>query len=105
MPLYPLNITAPLSLPPQSGKNTIVALATASTVIQVVQPDPSRLGLTIQNLGNRTVYLGFSNAVSVANYAIALAPGQAYEFPNSYSGGVWGISERASQSVNVVEMS
>jgi hypothetical protein len=103
MALYSLTVLSPLGLPPSTGKNTLVAMATASTVVQVAQPDPARIGLT--NPGNKTVFLGFTNAVTAANYAIAIAAGQAYEFPNSYTGGVWAISGSAAQSVNVVEMS
>ena len=75
-------------------------LTTAPIIQVLVQSEPMEL-----DIGNKTVYLGFSNAVSVANYAIAIAAGQVYEFPNFYTGGVWAISGSAAQSVNVVEMS
>jgi hypothetical protein len=98
--LYPLSGNPnPVS---SSGKNTPVAIA--ATVTPLVEADPSRLSLTLQNRGAKTVYVGFTNAVTVANSAIAIPALQAHEFPTTYTGALWAISASGTQSVNVVEM-
>lgn len=103
MALFSLsNTTNPVST---TGKNTLVPLPTANTVVPLVTADATRLGMTLQNLGSRTVFVGFANTVSTSSYAIAIAAGQAYEFPVAYTGVLFAVSATASQSINVVEMS
>ena len=85
-----------------SGKNTPVNVL--ATVTALVFADPSRRGMTLQNLGNKTVYVGFSNAVTISNYAISIDPNAAYEFPVPFTGPLWAISQSGTNSVNVVEM-
>ncbi len=101
MAIYPLSGNPnPVA---SSGKNTVVSVL--ATVTTLVASDPSRLGMTLQNLGNKTVYVGFTNAVTATSYAIAIPALQAYEFPTVFTGALWAISASGTQSVNVIEMS
>lgn len=102
MPLYSIPTNGQSTS--NSGRHTVVPLPTANAVVQILESDLDRDSLTLQNLGGRTVYVDFSNAVSTTSYSISIASGQAYEFPSAYTGALWAVSGTASQAINVVEM-
>lgn len=101
MALY--NLSGNSQVVSTSGKNTLVNVLVTATAL--VAANPSRNALTLQNLGNKTVYVGFDNTVSESNYAIAINPSLAYEFSIPFKGALWAISSAATQSINVVELS
>lgn len=107
-PLYEIN---PMGVYPLSGNSAPVANTGTNTLVPVLgtvtsllPANPARVGLTLQNLGLKTTYIGFSNAVTAASYAIALAAGTAYEFPAAFTGALFAISASGTQSVNCIEM-
>jgi hypothetical protein len=102
MPLYSIPLSG--QPPSTSGRQATVSLPTANTVVPLVTADVDRDALILQNIGSRTVFIGFSNTVSTTSYAFSIASGQAYEFPTAYTGALWAVSGTASQSINVVEM-
>ena len=59
-----------------------------------------RTSLTIQAKWNNAgiIYLGYTNAVTAANWGVCLSAGEAYTFDN-YRGNVYGIASLAAQNI------
>jgi hypothetical protein len=87
-----------------SGNNTAVACLSSSPATALIVANPDRKSLSLENLGNKTVFVGFTNAVTSASYAIALKVGALYEFPVAFTGALFAIAQSGTQNINVVEM-
>jgi hypothetical protein len=63
----------------------------------------NRLGATLFNGSNETIFVGYSATVDNTNYSIRLSPGKGYEFPlPMYSGKIYGYSVNVS-TVQITE--
>lgn len=78
----------------------VVGLAAAELV---ATPLAGRVRIMIQNLGNKDVFIGFSNAVSTAN-GLRVAAGAFLEMPFGEDLDIWAISTAIGQDVRVVEI-
>lgn len=103
MPLYQLSGIGTQVIKSSVAKATPVTVGIAA--VQIALPDTNRLGLTIQNTSDRTMYIGFDNTVTLTSYAIAIEKGLAYEFPVAYQGALFAICTNASKTVTVIEFS
>jgi len=75
---------------------TAVGLA----AVLLMAGNTNRKGCVIQAKWDNTgiIYLGFSNAVTGANWAVCLAAGEAYTWDN-YRGNIYGIASVAAQNI------
>jgi hypothetical protein len=68
-------------------------VAYSATEVVIVDPNPERKMIVLQNIANRTLYIDFDGNVTTTNFAIQIAANQVYEMPVGFSGeirGIWG---------------
>lgn len=95
--LSPTNISA------STGKSSVKPLATAGTSVLLAPADPTRVGLSLLNTGNKAVVIGLTSAVTTTTGLTTIAAGQGYDFPCAFVGEVYGVSGSANQSITAVE--
>lgn len=103
--------TMPLSqsLPSNSisSVSTVSQKTVTSTVISLLSANTSRSGLIIYNNSAKSVYIGYSNAVTVANASIIIPANSFWELSSPvYTGEVWAIAATGqTATLNITEFS
>lgn len=79
-----------------SGDQTTATATEASqsyttTATQLFASSIGRIGATITNKGNVTLYVGTDNTTSATKFMAAIPPRGSWSIPSRYTGDVWGI--------------
>jgi hypothetical protein len=85
----------------------VLAKSVTTTVSIVVAANPDRKGLTLYNLGNAAVYIGYTNALtSSVGVSIVIAKGGIYEFPDPVEVvDIYAITSSGTATLEVTEKS
>ena len=99
MGLYTENANA------QSASTTATAaiVAVTNTAGTLVAANPDRKGLVIKNVGDKKLWIGFTNAVTKDSNFLFIDKGVAYSFDLKYTGEIFAISETDGTSVRVTQ--
>lgn len=87
---------------PNVAAQTSVATVGLTAVQLAATPMPGRTTMTIQNRGNKSIYIGEANTVTTAN-GLEIPAGASFDIDYGEDLDVWAISGTASQDVRVFE--
>lgn len=88
---------------PNVGFNVANATVTTTAAELASSPLAGRMKLQVQNLGNRAIFIGHSNAVTSANgYRVAAGATAVFEFGEDLD--LWAISSGGSQDVRILQL-
>lgn len=88
---------------PNVGFKTSAASVTNTAAEIASSPLLGRKRIMIQNLGNRAIYIGFNNTVSVSN-GLRVSAGAFLEMPFGEDLDIWAITDSGTQDIRVVEI-
>ncbi len=88
---------------PNVGSKVTAASVTATASQLVATPLAGRVNIMIQNLGTKSIFIGFSGSVTVAN-GLRVSVGAFLEMPFGKDLPIFAISESGTQDVRIVEI-
>jgi len=83
------------------------AVAASATSVAIAAADPERVGLSIYNNGNSTLYLGYGTvAATLSDFSVAVPAGGFYEAPAGWASlaiqGIWAGSPTGNVQITEV---
>lgn len=89
----------------KSNIATSSSIAASVTSVSLLAANANRVGATIYNRSNSSMFLKFGVAASATNFTVKVDSGDYYELPNGFTGALFGIWEAANGSCNIEELS
>lgn len=83
--------------------STTVTVQSTNPATSLLAANSTRKGAVIKNTGNKSMAIGFTNAITSASNFVTIAAGASYSFDINYIGEIFGIAASSTTTVQVTE--